>query len=158
MRVSLRTRVNGRLPDKQEKFRDEVTQEVTIEVDGSDYPGLNLSQMLEVARKEMGRRLFESLLRLSMMGGADYSQALFEALKSDLKDEEPTGEEISPPNDLKTMGPKVGICEPMQVARDMVGCAICKGSEVLASLEACDMWQTKRCIWDGWSPPLEVEL
>ena len=157
MRVSLRTRVNGRLPDKQEKFRDEVTQEVTIEVDGSDYPGLNLSQMLEVARKEMGRRLFESLLRLSMMGGADYSQALFEALKSDLKDEEPTGE-IPLSSEVEIMGPNVNICEPMQVSRDMVGCAICKGSEIVTSLEACDLWQTERCTWEGWNPPLETEI
>ncbi len=61
--MTLRTRINGRIPDPQGKYRDEITQEVTIETE---------EEALEVVEAQMvgiRSRFYKELKRL---GGYNY--------------------------------------------------------------------------------------
>jgi acyl carrier protein phosphodiesterase len=63
MRVTIRTRLNGRLPDPQGKYRDEITQEVTIEQEEE------LIEDVEAKMKEIRTKFYAELKR---MGGHNY--------------------------------------------------------------------------------------
>ncbi len=63
MKVTLRTRINGRIPDPQGKYRDEITQEVTIETEEEAL------EAVEAQITEVRSRFYKELKRL---GGYDY--------------------------------------------------------------------------------------
>lgn len=64
MKVTFRTRVNGRLPDPQGKYRDEITQEATIELEGD-----GAIEVVETRMKEIRAKFYVELTRL---GGKNY--------------------------------------------------------------------------------------
>lgn len=90
MKVAKRIRVNARLPDHQDKFRDEITQEFTIELDDGDprpvepeVPGLiiapgaeltDLEVLINMVNKEMDHQLEMILRRIKKLGGRDYTE------------------------------------------------------------------------------------
>lgn len=72
LKVRLRARINGRLPDPDGKFRDEVTQEIEIEVDGA-YRARSLDELVAIAETELDKGIERALLKLAAFGGMPYS-------------------------------------------------------------------------------------
>lgn len=71
MRVRLRARVNARLPDHDGKFRDEITQEFELELDGS-YKGRELKELIEIAEAELNAGLERTFVKITALGGKAY--------------------------------------------------------------------------------------
>ena len=72
MKVAKRIRVNARLPDHQDKFRDEITQEFTIELDVPDITKLDV--VTELVNERMASQLGDILERIKELGGRDYTE------------------------------------------------------------------------------------
>ena len=69
MKVAKRIRVNARLPDHDGKFRDEITQEFSIELDGDADM---LVATIDRIDKELDRGLKAMLDQINELGGRDY--------------------------------------------------------------------------------------
>ena len=78
MKIILRTRLNGRIPDPQDKYRDEITQEATVELDIADYVIINqnadenLKAIIRQAEQEMKALKLSLYEELKRLGGRDY--------------------------------------------------------------------------------------
>jgi hypothetical protein len=71
MKVTFRTRLNGRLPDPQGKYRDEITQEATVEIDLNEvYP--TFDDMIQVAEARMDILKSKFYKELARLGGCSY--------------------------------------------------------------------------------------
>ena len=73
MRVRLRARVNARLPDHDGKFRDEITQELEVEVDHEDLPNILLQGLIAIAEEELNAGLERAFKKITALGGKAYS-------------------------------------------------------------------------------------
>lgn len=71
MKLILRIRVNGRLPDPQNKYRDEITQEATMEMEYEE--GLT-DVLLSKAQERMDEIKDEFYKELNRMGGKNYAK------------------------------------------------------------------------------------
>lgn len=71
MKVAKRIRVNARLPDHDGKFRDEITQEFTIELDHDNQT--ELDKVIDVINKRMTSQLEDILEKIKELGGRDYT-------------------------------------------------------------------------------------
>ena len=71
MKVIFRTRLNGRIPDPQDKYRDEITQEATIEVEDED--GLEEDVILK-AQERMDEIKAIFYTELARLGGKNYAE------------------------------------------------------------------------------------
>ncbi len=69
MKVAKRIRINARLPDHDGKFRDEITQEFSIELDGDADM---LVATIDRIDKELDRGLKAMLDQINELGGRDY--------------------------------------------------------------------------------------
>ena len=63
MKITLRTRLNGRLPDPQGKYRDEMTQEATIEFE-HDGPMDVVIEEVKGRLDAIRRQFYEELARV----------------------------------------------------------------------------------------------
>jgi len=72
MKVAKRIRVNARLPDHDGKFRDEITQEFTIELDHDNQT--ELDKVIDVINKRMASQLEDILEKIKELGGRDYTE------------------------------------------------------------------------------------
>lgn len=72
MRVRLRARVNARLPDFDGKFRDEITQEIELEVDSKEYTISTLKDLIDVAEVEIDAGLDRAFKKIMALGGKAY--------------------------------------------------------------------------------------
>lgn len=70
MKVAKRIRINARLPDHDGKFRDEITQEFTIELDYEDHN--TLDDTIEMIENRMASQLETILAKIKELGGRDY--------------------------------------------------------------------------------------
>ena len=66
-RAVRRVRVLCRLPDHEGKFRDELTQELEVEVDGE-----TLDQAVEAVTRAVEAELLEIFAKVKALKGADY--------------------------------------------------------------------------------------
>jgi len=73
MKVSFRFRLNGRIPDPQGKYRDEVTQEATVELEGLYYESLH--GVVADIGDEISRIKATFYEELNRKGGYDYREA-----------------------------------------------------------------------------------
>lgn len=71
MRVAKRIRVNARLPDHQDKFRDEITQEFTIELEEENDI---LEALIDRVNQKMDIELQSILETIKELGGRDYTE------------------------------------------------------------------------------------
>lgn len=69
IRVRKRVRVNARLPDHDGKYRDEMTQELEIEMEDE-----SLIKTTEVVGDAINIELMAMFQRIKILGGADYTQ------------------------------------------------------------------------------------
>ena len=72
MKVAKRIRVNARLPDHDGKFRDEITQEFTIELNDEDHA--RLDDIIDVVNHRMELQLTAILQKIKELGGRDYTK------------------------------------------------------------------------------------
>lgn len=72
MKVAKRIRINARLPDHDGKFRDEITQEFTIEME-EEY--VILDEIIERVNSRMDTQLEMILAKIKELGGRDYTGA-----------------------------------------------------------------------------------
>lgn len=72
MRVAKRIRVNARLPDHDGKYRDEITQEFTIEFD-RDTP-VDFDKIIAIINDRMVNQLEDILEKIKKLGGRDYTE------------------------------------------------------------------------------------
>jgi hypothetical protein len=72
MKVVLRTRINGRIADPQEKYRDEITQEGTIEIDLNETDLGDLGALVEMAEAQMVEMKAKFYAELARLGGRSY--------------------------------------------------------------------------------------
>ena len=79
MKIVLRTRLNGRLPDPQGKYRDEITQEATVELDVADmsldrvHTHTDLDALINVAETRINALRNGFYKELNRVGGHDYA-------------------------------------------------------------------------------------
>lgn len=71
MKIAKRIRVNARLPDHQDKFRDEITQEFTVELDDGEF---TREDLIALVNGEMERQLDLILRKIKELGGRDYTR------------------------------------------------------------------------------------
>ena len=71
MKVILRTRLNGRLPDPQGKYRDEITQEATIEVENADVIS---EELISKAQERMDKIKATFYVELARLEGKNYAK------------------------------------------------------------------------------------
>jgi len=80
MKIVLRTRLNGRLPDPQGKYRDEITQEATVELDITDINSYEehvpkeFDDLVEVAKTRMDILRAGFYKELKRVGGHNYAE------------------------------------------------------------------------------------
>lgn len=67
--IRKRIRVNARLPDHDGKYRDEMTQELEIEMEDE-----SLMKATEVVGDAINIELMTMFQRIKLLGGADYTQ------------------------------------------------------------------------------------
>jgi hypothetical protein len=72
MIVTIRTRLNVRLPDAEKKYRDELTQEVEISLD--EQPEQSLEMLTEKAKVKVQELRRSFYAEASRLGGADYRE------------------------------------------------------------------------------------
>ena len=70
MKFGKRVRVNARLPDHDGKFRDEITQEITVEMDD---PTLSLEELAVKVSEEIDSQLVTVFEKIKELGGRDYT-------------------------------------------------------------------------------------
>ena len=70
MKFGKRIRVNARLPDHDGKFRDEITQEVTVEMDD---PTLSLEDLAVKVSEEIDSQMVIIFEKIKELGGRDYT-------------------------------------------------------------------------------------
>lgn len=70
MKVAFRVRLNGRIPDPQDKYRDEITQEATIELEENHFD-FNLIYLVEEQIVKIHEAFYAELNRL---GGYNYQE------------------------------------------------------------------------------------
>ena len=77
MKVTIRTRLNGRLPDPQGKYRDEITQEATIEIGNEEmlYDDESLEVVVAGAEKEMKLIKARFYAELARLEGKNYQES-----------------------------------------------------------------------------------
>ena len=79
MKIVLRTRLNGRLPDPQGKYRDEITQEATVELDVEDmsfdtkHTHENFDDLIKVAETRMNALKAGFYTELARLEGKNYT-------------------------------------------------------------------------------------
>ncbi len=71
MKITLRTRLNGRLPDPQGKYRDEITQEATIEFEDDD---LRMDVAIEAVKEQLAVVRAQFYAELGRLGGVNYAE------------------------------------------------------------------------------------
>ncbi len=71
MKVAKRIRINARLPDHDGKFRDEITQEFSIELDGDADM---LAATIEKIDEKLEQGLQEMLNQINELGGRNYTE------------------------------------------------------------------------------------
>ncbi len=71
MKIGKRVRVNARLPDHDGKFRDEITQEFTIELDTDTY---TLDATIEKINERVDADLKMIFERIEKLGGRNYTE------------------------------------------------------------------------------------
>jgi len=80
MKITIRTRLNGRLPDPQGKYRDEMTQEATVELDVADmsydttHTHDDLDAIIEAAKTRMAAMRAGFYEELNLRGGKNYAE------------------------------------------------------------------------------------
>ena len=72
MKVVKRIRINARLPDYEGKFRDEITQEFTIEIEEENDI---LDALIDRVNDRMAIQLDTMLEKIDELGGRDYTEA-----------------------------------------------------------------------------------
>ncbi|HUW44788.1 MAG TPA: hypothetical protein VMW50_03240 [Dehalococcoidia bacterium] len=72
MKVVKRIRVNARLPDYEGKYRDEITQEFTIELEEENDI---LDALIDRVNDGMAIQLGTMLKKIDELGGRDYTEA-----------------------------------------------------------------------------------
>ena len=72
MKVIFRTRLNGRIPDPQDKYRDEITQEATIEYDDPELD--NIESLVEDMQSNMVKIRAKFYAELARLGGKGYAK------------------------------------------------------------------------------------
>ena len=72
MKVVKRIRVNARLPDYEGKYRDEITQEFTLELE-EEYDLLDA--VINTVNDRMTDQLALMLGKIKELGGRDYTEA-----------------------------------------------------------------------------------
>jgi hypothetical protein len=73
MRVTVRYRINARIPDKDDKYRDEITQEITLE-DDYDLEHMNFPKFVEQVKAEADKVKHEFYAEINRLGGYDYRE------------------------------------------------------------------------------------
>jgi len=71
LKFGKRVRVNARLPDHDGKFRDEITQEITVEMDD---PTLSLEELAVKVSEEIDSQLVTVFEKIKELGGRDYTE------------------------------------------------------------------------------------
>ena len=71
IRIVVRYRINARLPDKDGKYRDEITQEITVE-DSLDTDHKVLHKLIEEVKAEADKVKTQFYEELNRLGGYDY--------------------------------------------------------------------------------------
>lgn len=75
MKVAKRIRVNARLPDHDGKFRDEITQEFTIEFDELEAQTEQaFNDLVDLVNDKMDSQLGDILEKIKELGGRDYTE------------------------------------------------------------------------------------
>lgn len=75
MKVAKRIRVNARLPDHDGKYRDEITQEFTIEFDELEIRTVPvLDSLIDLVNGKMEGQLNMILEKIKELGGRDYTE------------------------------------------------------------------------------------
>jgi len=71
LKVAKRIRVNARLPDHDGKYRDEITQEFTVELDDQR---LSLEELTAKVNKEIDSQMKKIFEKIKELGGRDYTE------------------------------------------------------------------------------------
>ena len=72
MRIAVRYRINARIPDHDGKYRDEITQEITVE-DSWDTDHKILHKLIAEAKVEADKVRKEFYDEINRLGGYDYT-------------------------------------------------------------------------------------